>query len=166
MEPLSLANVRARHCTLLPLPHVRRVPVRFSFSFFLFSFADRRAILSAPPSHVAPSLCVVLRLCHVLPLSRCAFVMRHSCRIVPLSCVTPVALRLCHVSLLSCCAFVMLHSCRVTPLSRLCHMSHLCHAFATRRAFITPRLATLLRLLQTCGGNGGEREWVGGQGGM
>jgi hypothetical protein len=40
-------------------------------------------------------------------------------------------------------------------------------AFATPRAFVTPRLAMSRRLVQICGGNGGEREWrAGGQGGM
>jgi hypothetical protein len=30
--------------------------------------------------------------------------------------------------------------------------------------FIMPCLTTSRRLVQTCGGNGGEREWAGGQG--
>jgi hypothetical protein len=156
MEPLSLANARARRCTLLPLPHARRAPVRL-FSFFLSFFHSLTAAPSCPPlRHASPpryALC-------------CVFVTRRPCRVAPSSRVAPVASRLRHASPLSRRAFVMRRPCRVAPSSRVAPVVSSCVApvascrtFATPCAFVTPRLAMSRRLVQTCGGNGGECEW-------
>ena len=143
MRPvLSLANARARRYALLLLPHTRRALVRF-FIFLYFSFHSLTATPSCPPlRHASPpryaSRCAVIT-CR--PCRR-AFVTRRPC------CVSP--------------------SPRVAPSPRIALSSPIapvasCRAFATRCAFVPPRLATLRH---SCGGNGGEREWAGGQGGM
>jgi hypothetical protein len=62
------------------------VPICF-FSFFLSSFHSLIAVPSCPPlCHASPPR-------YVSPLSRRAFVMRRSCRVVPSSRIAPVVSR-------------------------------------------------------------------------
>jgi hypothetical protein len=140
MRPvLSLANARARRYALLPLPRARRAPVRFLL-FLSFSFHS----LTAAPSCLSVTRCpLAMRRAFAsrCPFAtRCAFVTRRPCRR----------------------AFVTRRPCRVVLSSSNAPVASR-RAFATRCAFVTPRLATSRR---SCGGNGGEHEWAGGQGGM
>ena len=101
--PLLLANMRAgcppdftRPCCALLQHECKAHTGLFVFFFFFFSFADHHTPLSAPPSHVAPSLCVT-------PLPHCAFIMhrrpccvvsrlRHVlCCVAPSPCVAPLS---------------------------------------------------------------------------